>query len=106
MIDNEKYKRRFSYEPDIKPHLDFEAFELKSDQIKIIATSLSEENKDRKSFAITLDALSKTFFREESLGTAGNAQVSIEYITRRYSEIIENPFLSRICAQRHLEIVK
>lgn len=61
------------------------------------------ESKRRFSYE---DESSRTAYREESLIAIEDAQVSIEYITRRYSEIIENPFLARKCAQIHLTTVE
>jgi type III restriction enzyme len=105
MIGDGDSKRRFSYELDIESRLEFESYSQTSDQINQIATSLSKENRDRSAFAITLDESSKTAIREESLSISENIQINIEYMTRRYTEIIENPFLARKCAQRHLDAV-
>ncbi len=104
MVDGEKEKRRFSYEHHIKPFLDFNHYQPASDQIKRIAASLGEENKDRHPYAITLDESSKTAFREESSSVPETAQISIEYTTRRFAEIVENPFLARKCAKQCLDL--
>jgi len=105
MIESGDKKRRFSYENDIKPFLKFDPFEPSDEQIDRILHSLSEENRDRHPFAVTLDESSKTVYREETLPSSDDSRISIEYMTRRFAEIIENPFLARKCAVRCLDAV-
>jgi type III restriction enzyme len=104
MIEDGEKKRRFSYEQDIKANLDFDRFEPSSKQIDRIVNSLSEENRDRHPYAVTLDDSSRTVISEETLAIPETAQVSIEYLSRRFAEIIENSFLARKCAQRSLKL--
>lgn len=106
MIGNGKKKRLFSYGMDIKPRLDFSGFEPTADQIGKIAASLSEETKERKGFAITLNAAGKTAIHEEAAALNEEGAVNVDYLTRRYSEIIENPFLARMRALKHVERVQ
>jgi type III restriction enzyme len=106
MIESGDKKRKFLYENDIKPFLKFDRFATSSEHFSRILNSLSEENRNRHPFAITLDESSKTVFREETLRSSDDAQISIEYMTRRFAEIIENPFLARKCAIRSLDAVR
>lgn len=106
MIGNGKKKRRFSYGMDIKPAIDFSGFSPEEDQIEKIAASLSDETKERKAFAITINDASKTVIHEEVAAVSEEGVVNIDYLTRRYSEIIENPFLARTCALKHIELVR
>jgi type III restriction enzyme len=103
MIGDGDEKRRFSYEHDIKSLLDFNRYSPTAEQLGRIGDSLSKENEDRHPYAITLDETSRTVFHEETRPVPEFAHVSIEYITRRFAEIIENPFLARKCAVRSLE---
>jgi len=106
MVDKEGSKRRFNYEMDIKPKLDFSKFELTDEFLTKLESSLSNETKDRKAFAITLDDSSKTSFIEEQSQINGRAEVSIDYLTRRLNELIENPFWARIIGSKYLQIIE
>jgi len=102
MVYKNGFKRRFSYELDIKPKLDFTKVELNDEFLTKLENSLSNETKERKAFAITLDDSSKTTFVEEQSQTNGKAEINIDYFTLRLNEIIENPFLARIIGMKYL----
>jgi type III restriction enzyme len=99
-------KRRFSYDMDIKAHIDFAGLKPSEAQINKIIDSLSEETRERTGFAITLDKSGHTTARVEAAAMSEDGQVSIDYLTRRYSELIENPFFARTTAVRHIELVR
>jgi type III restriction enzyme len=99
-------KRRFSYQLDIKSNVDFSAFNPTAEQIETIAKSLSEENREYAGFRVTLDTTSHTITSTEHAGQSVEDGVSIDYLTRRYSDVIENPFLARYCAVRHVELLQ
>ena len=92
MVDNNNTKRRFNYEIDIKPDINLEKYTLSEDFITKLERSLSEETKERKAFAITLDIESKTTFIEEQFQGNGKDGGNIDYLTRRLNEIVDNPF--------------
>ncbi|MBI4646882.1 MAG: DEAD/DEAH box helicase family protein [Bacteroidia bacterium] len=106
MTDNNGTKRRFNYECDIKPKVDFSNLELGDDFITKLENLLSDETKERKAFAITLDDSSKTAFIEETSQNNGKAEINIDYLTRRLNELIENPFLARIIGIKYLKQVE
>lgn len=106
MVDEKDKKRRFSYDTDIKSVLLLGEFTPSKEQVERIQNSLSEENKERKAFVFTLDKESKAISREESAGILEGEHVNIEYLTHRYAEMIENPFLARKCAERHIDLLK
>lgn len=106
MVDKDGSKRRFSYELDIKPKIDFSKVELNEEFLSKLENSLSNETKERKAFAITLDDSSKATFVEEQSQTNGKAEINIDYLTRRLNELIENPFLARIIGTRYLSQIK
>jgi type III restriction enzyme len=106
MIGNGKKKRPFSYGMDIKPMLDFSGFDPSAEQVEKIAASLSEETKERKGFTITINDAGKTAIHEEAAALSEEGLVNIDYLTRRYSEIIENSFLARTRALKHIELVR
>lgn len=103
MVDKNGSKRRFNYESDIKPKIDFTKVALNEEFLTKLENSLSFETKERKAFTITLDDSSKASFIEEQSQINGKAEVNIEYLTRRLSELIENPFLARIIGTKYLK---
>lgn len=106
MADEHAGKRRFSYALDILPALPLGEFLPTEEQIARIQVSLSPENRERTAFVVTLDEESKTVSRIEAAGMVETGGVNIEYLTRRYAELIENPFLARKVAERHLALLK
>jgi type III restriction enzyme len=106
MANNGGGKRRFSYELDIKPNVMLSEFNPSNDQINKIKDALSEENQERKAFTITIDETSHIKHREEKAGYSDGGGISADYLTRRYCEAIENPFLSRKCAVRHIGLIQ
>lgn len=106
MVDKNGSKRRFNYESDIKPRVDFTKLELNEEFLTKLEKSLSNETKERKAFAITLDDSSKASFVEEQSQSNGKAEINIEYLTRRLNEIIENPFQARIIGTRYLSQIE
>ena len=106
MVDKSGSKRRFNYESDIKPKVDFTKLELNEEFLSKLEKSLSNETKERKAFAITLDDSSKASFVEEQSQTNGKAEINIDYLTRRLNELIENPFLARIIGTKYLSQIE
>lgn len=106
MVDKDGSKRRFNYELDIKPKIDFLKVELNDDFLTKLENSLSNETKERIAFAITLDDSSKATFVEEQSQTNGKAEINIDYLTRRLNEIIENPFFARIIGAKYLSQIE
>lgn len=105
MIESEKEKRRFNYALHIKPRLDFSRLALKEEFIKDLKPSLSEERRERTAFAITLDDKSRTTHTAEKLSADAENNVNISYMTRRFTEIVENPFLARTLADNCLKAI-
>src|SRR5690606_20980858 len=106
MVDKSGSKRRFNYESDIRPKVDFTKLELNEEFLSRLEKSLSNETKERKAFAITLDDSSKASFVEEQSQTNGKAEINIDYLTRRLNELIENPFLARIIGTKYLSQIE
>ena len=106
MVDKSGSKRRFNYESDIKPKVDFTKLELHDGFLTKLESSLSNETKERKAFAISLDDSSRTSFIEELSQTNGKAEINIDYLTRRLNELIENPFLARIIGTKYLSQIE
>jgi type III restriction enzyme len=103
MVDEKENKRHFNYNIDIKPKIDFISFELSKEFIKSVENSLSDETKDRKAFAITLNDESKAAFVEETSKSNDIAEINIDYLTRRLNETIDNPFQSRVISEKILK---
>jgi len=106
IIDNGNKKRRFSYNIDIKPKLDFDNLSLEDDFIKKIVNSLSEENQERKAFIVSLNKESKAYFSDETNFNNQKEKLSINYITRRFNEYIENPFQARQIAKKWVKTLE
>lgn len=99
-------KRRFSYEMDVKAYLDFSGFRPSEEQMKKIVDSLSDETRERQGYAVTLDEEGRVRSHGETTAVAEANQISIDYLTRRYAEIIENPFFARRKAIEHINLVR
>lgn len=80
MIKETEAKRHFSYDFDIRPNLNFLDFDPSQEVIDRISASLSEENKERKAFVITIDAKSKASYASEELQTKNESLISISYM--------------------------
>lgn len=106
MISENEAKRRFSYAFDIRPLIEFDNFELTQEVIERIKTSLSEENQERKAFAVTIDDKSKAQYHAEEVDTISESLISLGYITRRFTEEIDNTFLARKLAVKWLVIIQ
>lgn len=106
MIKENEAKRRFSYDFDIRPLIDFTSFDLPQEVIERIKTSLSEENKERKAFAVTIDDKSKAYYEAEDVQAKNESLISLGYITRRFTEEIDNTFLARQIAIKWLEAIE
>lgn len=106
MVEESGKKRKFNYHIDIKPSLAFEAFQLSEAQIVAIVDALSEETRQRRTLAVTLDDQSHTKFEEEVATVGEISEVSLSCATRRFSEVIENPFLARQKVEEFIAIVE
>jgi type III restriction enzyme len=106
IVEDAKKKRKFNYEIDINPYLNFQELELTVDNLTQIENSLSEETKERKAFAVTLDQQSHTSVAAETAEAREGDQVSLSYMTRRFAEVIDNPFLARRKAEEYLGVLR
>jgi len=99
MVNKEKKSmRRFSYDFDIRPFIDFQSYKISDELLTRITSSLSEENKEQTAFTVTIDDKSQTAIAEEKLESRFKGFISKGYMTRRFSEVIDNSFLARrIC---------
>ena len=93
-------QRRFSYELDIRPELDFARFTLSSGALTTLEKSLSTETRERQIVTVSLDAASHATFAEQREELSAERSASLSYLTRRVNEIVENPFLSRVLANQ------
>jgi len=103
MMDKGDRKRRFSYELDIKPFIDYSSFTINNQVIDRLKSSFSDETKERRSIIVTLDAESKVAAKYEHSEVNGTKEINIDYLTRRYAELTENPFYARKMACSHTE---
>lgn len=103
IINGKDSKRKFSYDLDIKSYFDFEHFKLTDEFILKVENALSDENRERKSFIVTLDDKSRAKSTEDFHTAENISALSMSYITRRFTEIIDNPFLARTLALEYLK---
>jgi len=106
IIDGKNNRRKFSYDIDIKTNFDFISFNLSNEAIKKIDSALSDENLERKAFIVNLDDQSKTVISNETMAVENISALSMSYITRRFTEVIDNPFLARQLAKKYLQQVE
>lgn len=105
MVKDNKEKRRFNYALDIKSWLDFSSIELTDDFLKSLEASLSKENRERTAFAVTLDDKSKIIHKTETAAVDAEQGINPGYVTRRFSEVVENPFLARKLTDNYLQVI-
>ncbi|OIP41982.1 hypothetical protein AUJ95_02315 [Candidatus Desantisbacteria bacterium CG2_30_40_21] len=105
MIGKGNKKRCFSYELDIKPFIDYSSFTITNEVIKRLEDSFSDETKERRSIIVTLDVESKVSTKYEHSEINQMKEINIDYLTRRYAELMENPFYARKIASSHTEIL-
>lgn len=105
VIDDGGKRRRFSYDFDIRPFIDLSDYKLSGEELKRLDSSLSTELVKRQAIAVTLDKESKVTARFEKQEVGSAVTVNIEYLTRRYADLIENPFLARKVASSHLATI-
>jgi len=106
MISDKGAMRRFSYELDIKPYIELSDFQVTGELIKRLQDSLSKETIQRQAVIVSLDKESKMLSQnEKTVVETVEGEIRIEYLSRRYAEIIENPFAARKLANSHLESI-
>lgn len=106
MVGGKEGERRlFSYPLDIRPYLNFKDYTLTAELIESIRSALSEESKERKVFAATLDDESKTAIRPDHIEPSVIDSINLGYMSRRFSEVIENSFLARKVAIQFLDLL-
>lgn len=98
-------KRRFSYDLDIRPYLDFHSYKLSDTLLSRISSSLSDETREQKTFSVTIDSESNPEYKEESIEYDRNGHISKSYMTRRFTEAIDNPFLARMICNAVIEVL-
>ncbi|HBR22210.1 MAG TPA: hypothetical protein DD713_06540 [Nitrospiraceae bacterium] len=106
MVKDDKEKRRFNYALDIKSCLDFAQLPLTEEFLSLMIASLSDENRERTAFAVTLDNKSKFFHKTEKAVVNVEKDSNPTYVTRRFSEVIENSFLARKLTDNYLQAVE
>ncbi len=106
IFEDKTRRRKFSYDIHIKPQIDFNVLDLSETDIDRIEESLSEQTKERKAFAVTLDEQSHTKVEQVSEEVHLGDQVSLGYMTRRFADVIENPFLARKKAVEYMKTLE
>ena len=106
MLKNGKEKRRFNYAQDIKACLDFSQLSLTDEFLESLEDSLSNENRERIAFAVTLDDKSKVIHKTETAAVDTEKGINQGYVTRRFSEIVENPFLAKKLTDNYLQALE
>lgn len=96
--------RPFSYKVDIEPALDFRAFTLDETHLSRLRAALRAGNRPAAEIIFTLDeqgrAVSRTGWTEPP--AAAPEETNLQYLTHRYAEWVQNPFLARAMAQQHI----
>ena len=96
-------KRRFNYDFDVRPNLEFHSYLISDALFDRISSSLSNENKERKAFTVSIDNSNTTFVASEKVESKSKGFISKGYMTRRFSEAVDNPFLARIICNKVIE---
>lgn len=106
MVKDDKEKRRFNYALDIKSCLNFSQLLLTEEFFNSLVASLSDENRERTAFAVTLDDKSKVVHKAEIAAVEAEKGINPNYVTRRFSEVIDNSFLARKLTDNYLQAVE
>jgi type III restriction enzyme len=106
MVKDDKEKRRFNYALDIKSCLNFSQLPLTEEFFNSLVASLSDENRERTAFAVTLDDKSKVVHKAESATVDAEKGINPSYVTRRFSEVIDNSFLAKKLADNYLQTIE
>lgn len=107
MVEESDKLRRFSYANDVKPRLEFSQFLLSDNDILGIQESLSGQKRDKLEYIFTLsDENSGVMNSVHAIEPLEPLVFSLSYLTRRYADVIDNPFLARVCAQTHWDQLK
>lgn len=105
MVKNGTERRRFNYAIDIKAQLDFMSLTLTNDLLTEMQASLSDETKERTAYAVTLDDKSKVTHKVEVAAVDLDTGINDGYVTRRFSDIVENPFLAKTLTDKYLKVI-
>ncbi len=107
VAQDEDKKRPFSYTMDIKAALDFDGFVLSSENLNRLRGSLSAQNRPAAEIVFTLDeqsrAVAHTHWAESS---TAQDEINLRYLTHRYTEWMENPYLARAIAQKQIALLE
>jgi type III restriction enzyme len=108
VMDEKGQKRRFSYAMDIKARLNFYDFSLAKENVEKIKESLSPEAKRRREFVFTLHEVTGFTSHEavEAIQEDADGFINIDYLTRRYEEVMGNAFLARKQALAHIGLLQ
>lgn len=104
-FDDKQTIRRFNYSRDIKEKFDFSNVNIDTDLIAKINTSLSKETTERDTYIITITDDNNVYHDKDGNTVAPEGSISYSYITRRLTEVIENPFLARLKAKELLDVL-
>ena len=105
MFDENGEKRKFSYAMDIKSNLDFKNVILDKDKIEEIKKSLIDENKRSSEFVVTITDENKTNVISSSTIIDNYDKIDLMYLTRRMTEVIENPFMAMRKCKEWLDLL-
>jgi type III restriction enzyme len=104
--DNPDEKRKFSYEYDIKPYLDYTSLKVNKSFIEKMQSTFSAETSDRKTVVVGLNAESRLEYVDKTVKIEIKNELNTGYLTRRYAETVGNAFLARKLADSHLSALK
>lgn len=94
----------FLYKVDIEPALDFRTFTLDETHLSRLRAALRAGSRPASEIIFTLDeqgrAVSQAGWTEPP--AAAPEETNLQYLTHRYAEWVQNPFLARTMAQQHL----
>jgi type III restriction enzyme len=104
--NNPDEKRKFSYEYDIKPYLDYTLLKVNKSFIEKMRSTFSAEINDRTILVVGLNDESKMEYTDKTIEIETVNEINIDYLTRRYVEIVENAFFARTLVEIHLSALK
>jgi len=105
-INDGSKKRKLNYDMDIRAYINFKDFTITNTLIDELKKSLSEERTEKNSFAVTIDEESKTKEYIEKYLYKATDDIDYGYMTRRFTEYIDNPFMARKKVNEFIDLLK
>ena len=105
MIEEQGKLRKFTYQTDIRPELAYESLNPDNQTLKHIHNTLNNTQADPTPFTLLNGDGATKNKRPQFSKNQPSENIDLDYMTSRFSEIIDNPFLARKKAREWMAII-